>query len=157
LEIPELPTWADLRRELEQQVEARVSAGESWNRIAAEVGMSRPGLQNLIAGETEEPRKSTQLKIYRWLHPEDSTAGSYQQDYQLTGLPGSPEQELLEFFLEHHPEMAIFMSTTTEGLSPEDRRKVAVAIFNGFKKLAIQAGEKLPDWFFDLERRFVAE
>jgi hypothetical protein len=132
---------------------------------------------NLAAGETQEPFDTTQEKIFRWLRRQNGEdlpqqARSAFERIYANRFPrvvkethaeygrsdiGAPEQELLEFFLEHHPEMATFMSTTTEGLSQEDRRKVAVAIFNGFKKLAIQAGEKLPDWFFDLERRFVAE
>lgn len=69
----------------------------------------------------------------------------------------SAEGELLEFFLKHYENMGTFLSTTTDGLSPTDRRLVAVAIMNSFKKLAIQAGERIPPEFFEIERRFVEE
>ena len=69
----------------------------------------------------------------------------------------SPEQALLEFFLQNDRQLATFMETTTEGLSVEDRRTVALAILNGFKRLAIQAGEPIPATLYDIERRFVAE
>ncbi len=68
-----------------------------------------------------------------------------------------PEGELLDYFLRNHEQMGTFLSTSTDGLSAEDRRKVALAILNGFKKLAIAAGERIPPEIYDIERRFVAE
>lgn len=49
------------------------------------------------------------------------------------------------------------METTTEGLPVEERRTVALAILNGVKRLAIQAGEPIPSALYEIERRFVAE
>ena len=69
----------------------------------------------------------------------------------------SPDQDLLSYFLEHHQQMATLMARSSEGLSPEDRRKVALALLNAFKRMAIEAGEKIPPFLFELERRFVEE
>jgi hypothetical protein len=141
----------------ERMAERHLTPGQ----VAPLLGLSRPGLVKILKGETGEPYRKTQKNIHGWIQWDDVVGDAVEYESKVskgeTVATPQPEEELLTFFLEHHPEMAVFMSTTTDGLNAEDRRKVAVAIFNGFKKLAIEAGERLPDWFFDLERRFVAE
>lgn len=146
-----LPPWPEILSQLKDVLN---SSRLSEREAARQIEISHAGLRKLLSEETGTPYQSTQKKVWGWIQGWRQAwvdEGEGDQGSELRG----PEEELLEYFLEHHPEMATFLSTTTDGLSAEDRRMVAVAIFNGFKKLAIQAGERLPDWFFDLERRFV--
>jgi hypothetical protein len=69
----------------------------------------------------------------------------------------TPEQELLEFFLEHQPEMATFMTLQAEELDEGDRRKVYFAGLNAMKRAYIRVGDPIPAILFDLERRFLGE
>lgn len=151
--------------------------------VARQIGISHAGLRKLLAGESERPYKSTQRKVWSWLQriqyseadpaaaaeaiaenflraslrdPNEGDSGINSSHVNGTGIE-SPEQELLEYFLDNHQQMATLMTTSTQGLSAEDRRKVALALLNAFKRMAIEAGEPIPGFLYDLERKFVAE
>lgn len=128
--------------------------------------ISRPALAKILSGETSEPFEKTQRAIYEWVQDRTTLRvpayleGTPEEldKYRIDGnVSLSPEAELLEYFLEHHGQMATLMSRSSEGLNPEDRRKVALALLNAFKRMAIEAGEKIPPFLFELERKFVGE
>jgi transcriptional regulator with XRE-family HTH domain len=149
-------------------------SGLSVRQIAREVGVTNVTIGRLLSGEVGDPHLRTKTAILRWVQQRDRVAplpphtsvriddGEYlttwhEEVEEDEHQDPTPEQELLEYFLENHQQMATLMARSAEGLSPEDRRKVALALLNAFKRMAIEAGEKIPPFLFDLERRFVEE
>lgn len=166
------PGWEALRERFSRWV---ASSGVPQHEHARRLGVSPATLSRILTGATPEPRLGTQEKIRKYLkselarnvmeadralpheyrfNEEDVTPGEVREVNQEL-LDRSDEEELLEYFLEHHEQMASFMTTATRGLTPEDRRKVALALLNGFKALATELGKPVPDVLFRLERRLV--
>lgn len=133
------------------------SGAWSLTRVAADLGMTHSALSRILSGETKSPHARTRMAIVRWVVDHQDEGPTQPATSDENAGRNAPEEELLEYFVQNHEQMAIFMATTTDGLSAEDRRKVALAILNGFKKLAIQAGEPIPDVLYEIERKFVRE
>jgi hypothetical protein len=136
--------------------------------VAADLDVTHTALTRIVDGTTQNPHPRNRRAIIRWVldhspKHEFSVSRAMRQITREVGFladeeePLSPEQELLEYFLEHHQQMATLMARSVEGSGPEDRRKVALALLNAFKRMAIEAGEKIPPFFFELERKFVEE
>lgn len=147
------------------------TSSKSPEKIAAEIGISRPALLKIISGETGEPRDRTKEKIYDWLkytpasgsvRERNNSELFRQSDTRAAGseyLVGTEEsgERLLGFLLGNEKHLETMVRAATAGLDRDDRRKIAHALFSGVKGMAINSGTTLPDWFFELERRFVAE
>lgn len=164
------PGWEALRERFSRWV---ASSGIPQHEHARRLGVSPATLSRILTGTTPEPRAATQQKIRKYMkselarnvmesdhaspdeyrfNEEDVPPGEVREP---ESLYRTDEEELLEYFLEHHEQMATFMTTATRGLTPEDRRKVALALLNGFKALATELGKPVPDVLFRLERRLV--
>lgn len=138
---------------------------KSMSAHARDMRLSPAALSRILSGKTEEPQPNTQDRIRSYVQRElERTAygGAYLPEEEerirvANETASSVEQDLLEYFLENHQQMATLMSRTSEGLSPEERRKVALALLNAFKRMAIEAGQKIPPFLYELERRFVEE
>lgn len=156
--------WPETREELRRLVEEERQR-KSDRAIAKEIGIAHPTLRRHLEGKTEEPYGRTREAIEAWVDRKTGTLRPELEQFAQRGVreprapygAESPEHELLEYFLEHADQMATFMRTSTEGLGPEDRRKVALALLNGFKRLLIEQGMPIPQQIYDLERKFVAD
>jgi len=134
----------------------------SMSAHARALDLSPAALSRILNQQTADPHPSTQQRIREYVQRADETNELSGADLEAGAVAyatdgGTPEEELLEYFMRNYEQMGTFLSTTTDGLTAEDRRMVAVAIMNGFKKLAIAAGERIPPEFFEIERRFVSE
>lgn len=152
-----------------KQLRRRVSDGpKSIRQIAEEIGITHPTLIKILSGETEDPYPKTKVRIFDWLENQinienvgryavQGTGTTYRSRVEPTEPSPSPEEELLEYFLENADQMATFMRTSTEGLSPEHKRMVAFAILTGFKRMAVEQGMPIPPKLFELEKKFAGE
>ena len=154
-------SWEEAREEFRRLVRERMKT-MSPAQIAEEIGIARPTLVRHLKGRAGEPYGRTRELIDEWIRRTKGNIvkeshAQYAERADRSEREARPEEELLAYFLEHAEQMATFMRTSMEGLGPEDRRKVALAILNGFKRLAIEQGMKIPQEIYDLERKFVAE
>jgi DNA-binding XRE family transcriptional regulator len=127
----------------------------SLRQLAREVGVSHTTIRNIQDGEAE-PFETTRVKVIRWTNAQNEQGGVGPAQAEPVESP-TPEEALLEYFSRSHQQMSALVSTATEGLGPVERRTVALAILNGFKRLAILSGERIPKELYEIERRFVSE
>jgi hypothetical protein len=142
--------WSDTLAELREYVH---QSGKSIRAVASEIGMSHANLKNLLDETTGEPYESTKLKVERWIARQKRSSDIGKKSASLS----ESERRFLEFLINNFEETATFMTTSTEGLSGQDRRMVALAIITGLKKMAIALGEPVPRELFDLEAEFLSD
>jgi hypothetical protein len=149
---------AALRRAFAAAVEEEVSAGRSLNRIALEVGLSRPGVQKLLSDPESELRGPTQQKLEGWLQRRQLQAERTALVTFQGGGPGDPEgeREVMSFFLGNHRAVAGFLgSLMREVPDPRQRKLIAHTVITSVKRAALERGEEIPQELWELERKFL--
>lgn len=164
--------WPQLREEFRRVIKA---SGKSGRAIAGELEMDSGQLSRILGGKTKEPHRRTRNAMQKWMLQQRLLAlqgrvpeavldaetaanvDALADALRISRDSSSPEEELLEFFLEHQPEMATFMTLQAEELDEVDRRKVYFAGLNAMKRAYIRVGDPIPQVLFELERRFLGE
>lgn len=129
----------------------------SYRTIARQIGIAQPTLKRLVEGETGEPYGRTRDLVEDWLRHDPRYTVLRQPTHSVPAGHPEPGRELLELFLDNMDQFAEFVRVSAQGLAPEDRRTVALALLTGMKRLMIAEGMPISPQIYELERKFVAD
>lgn len=170
--------WADIRTRLETEIDL---TGLSLRDAATEIGISHGTLSKLLRGVTDLPQRRVLSAIQRWLYRRrrfSEVLGKIPQrglereprpvqmvkpatmehrPGEIDAVLARDEWEMLLYFLDHPGKLEALIRAVTDALPKEERRGVAFAVLNGFKRMLISRAMVITKEIYELEKKYVMD